>query len=699
MRPASYLARKNLPWGALHRVKTPIASTMTVQDLWKYPLKNVKKDKVSLSTLKGSTVAVDISIWLHQILGSIDEVANCVQMHPPYRPVRLLSEIKRRHKILVDSGLKPMYVFDGRRHPMKVVAREKRDNPLESAIKWLDEFYSKGLLGESISDDERDEAMKKMKEATQVTPEIISIVIEWMKEQEVRFICAPFEAEWQCVALVLDKLADIILSTDGDCVILGAPKVIVELTLSTSQCFVYDRACVLSSLANPKYDISEYEDLLPEMAAFLGCDYIKRVHGYGADRVFKKRLPGFVQADDKRAYLQNLPGVPAKDRASYADRFLHVTNLFRYAPVLRCRNGEWLLLPLSHLPTNEMSNWARMIGFGRVQHPSELLPVDAQQYSKAMLFDGSSFLVDGGGPLPPFKDPLYKNSSTALPHYASINFDKIPVACVQSAPLYQFVVARKPNAVGADCSRVELEEAAVRVMNLEILSKDKVPKVIDRWRLTTVLKGVGDNDWDDDDYDVTATIRSLATIDETKDVRRFYPHGNEANLERARRLVDGGNVLVRESLRCRLCCDRVDDSPAVLFQCDVVPHMKGGPNSRVKSENTDGTDKDYYTVFLCFRYDSTSKEARRVRGFPHSCCGCHDGRYFCSHMLALLGILSLKQKYTIEQFELAYARSPLFIQNLPLLIENLTRRDRAKRKKSQSERKKGKKRRMAWYKK
>lgn len=47
----------------------------------------------------------------------------------------------------------------------------------------------------------------------------------------------------------------------------------------------------------------------------------------------------------------------------------------------------------------------------------------------------------------------------------------------------------------------------------------------------------------------------------------------------------------------------MDDSPAVLFQCDVVPHMKGGPNSRVKSENTDGMEKDYYTVYLCFGYN------------------------------------------------------------------------------------------------
>lgn len=82
----------------------------------------MKKHKVSLSTLTGSTVAVDISIWFHQILGIIDEVAINVQMHLPYQPVRLVREMERRHKTLVDAGLKPLYVFDGRHHSMKDVA-------------------------------------------------------------------------------------------------------------------------------------------------------------------------------------------------------------------------------------------------------------------------------------------------------------------------------------------------------------------------------------------------------------------------------------------------------------------------------------------------------------------------------------------------------------------------------------------------
>ena len=71
-------------------------------------------------------------------------------------------------------------------------------------------------------------------------------------------------------------------------------------------------------------------------------------------------------------------------------------------------------------------------------------------------------------------------------------------------------------------------------------------------------------------------------------------------------------------------------------------------------------------------------------------------------MLAMLSVFSLKQRYSAEIFELAYARSPLASQTMPLLIENLVRRDGAKLKGSKRKVMKksgepaGKKQRQPW---
>jgi len=246
------------------------------------------------------------------------------------------------------------------------------------------------------------------------------------------------------------------------------------------------------------------------------------------------------------------------------------------------------------------------------------------------------------------------------------------------------VSARRPYILMSDCPHKQLEEAVLEVQDCEILPKEKVPTTISCWRVSDMFESVGEADWEMDCYEM---VCSLAKVSERHDVHRFYTKGNEANCEHARRLTDGGNILVRESLRYRLCREKATGSRKVLLEFDVVPHMKGGKSSKVKSENTDGSDKEYYTIFLCFDYDTSKKSARHVAAHPLSCCCCHNGRYFCSHMLALLMVIQLMQTYSCDQFEMAYARSPLFIQNLPLLLENVTRRDKARhvaRKKSKN---------------
>jgi 5'-3' exonuclease len=141
---------------------------------------------------------------------------------------------------LIDAGPKPIYVFDGR--------RGQRRNGLMTSI---------------------EKAIHKMKNACKITPEIISIVIDWMKQELIQFFCAPFEAEWQCISLIMDGVPDCILSTDGDCVVLGAPKVVVELTISTKQCYIYDRSTVMLSLFVEKYNITVDKAYLQKWLLFL----------------------------------------------------------------------------------------------------------------------------------------------------------------------------------------------------------------------------------------------------------------------------------------------------------------------------------------------------------------------------------------------------------------------------------------------
>ena len=50
---------------------------------------------------------------------------------------------------------------------------------------------------------------------------MVILALDWMEDSEVRYFCAPFEAEWYCVWLENLNLVDGVISRDSDCVLLG----------------------------------------------------------------------------------------------------------------------------------------------------------------------------------------------------------------------------------------------------------------------------------------------------------------------------------------------------------------------------------------------------------------------------------------------------------------------------------------------
>jgi hypothetical protein len=80
-----------------------------------------KNDAVAFSTLQGTTVGVDQSVWLHKYCHT-DIMALCLNLEPKNAPTELLAKIQSNHHALVEEGITPYYCFDGFRHPMKKVA-------------------------------------------------------------------------------------------------------------------------------------------------------------------------------------------------------------------------------------------------------------------------------------------------------------------------------------------------------------------------------------------------------------------------------------------------------------------------------------------------------------------------------------------------------------------------------------------------
>jgi hypothetical protein len=235
--------------------------------------------------------------------------------------------------------------------------------------------------------------------------------------------------------------------------------------------------------------------------------------------------------------------------------------------------------------------------------------------------------------------------------------------------LYLFAVAHRENEM-KDWDQTEIEQKVHEIIstNKLVVPPSHVPVVISRWSVNEVLIPVEESDWNTNYW---GAVKTLATINDD-DVKRFFPEGNENTQNRASLLVEGSNYDL-SMLAWRLCTDKEDGMHKKLFKCKCLPSQK----TKEKSENQDSNKLEIgYTVYLCFDDDSKNIDQQRVLPYPYSCCGCHNGRGFCSHCLGMLGLFMLIQEEVDRDFFESYMpESPIDTQVVPILIELMTMED------------------------
>jgi 5'-3' exonuclease len=685
---------------------------MTIKHLWSDLLPHVKKQpRIRLDTFKGKTIGIDVSVWLH-IISQKEEFVLASNVTPFYPPTDILNEFKYRHDHLQRMGIVPFYVFDGQEHPMKSVARAKRDKTKSDASKALDRLFAKGRdPNQNISDDDLTEVKKHMKALSKPTEELTRLIVDWLLSQEpkVSAVCAPFEAEWQLVFLEKRGVIDGIMTEDGDAIALGGKNVLVDTNLTSGTCIHYFREEALSvtieisrsknkskpvrhaSASNHDealpvlFDLPLYRDSLHVLAGLLGCDYVNNIPSVGSMTILKPEeglFHQYIDAPDKRSLIETWKKCPD----GHFDRLFAAINIFKgLCPVYDPRTKE--LVPLNG-EAIEPREWESMIGFS----PSKILPsILLDNLDEAYCFGDFCFKTVDGSPPKAYPDPpVYqehhnpgvarREPSPPLPRFAEIDFGQIPLRCCPNEVLVAFAIAHGLRSLKTG------DRDALVVAASEILSNPKrlivpparAPDQIKKWTIHEILVPLPGEDWSEEYF---TTIKEVATISD-RDVRRFYPNGDENTQRRAELLFKGGNFDV-STFAFRRCVDKEDaDMKLILFRCKSLPSMK----NKSKSENDDEKEGSY-TVYLCFDVSHRKRKKRRVLDYPYSCCGCPNGRGFCSHCLGFLMTCMVAQRTKNQcRFERIMPESPLETQNAPLLIELLTVGDSFSKSKAQKKR-------------
>ena len=104
----------------------------------------VKARVISLHDLKGKVIAIDAYNTIHQFLSIIRQRDGTPLKDAEGRVTSHLAGLLYRTANLVEQGIKPVYVFDGKPHPFKLKTLEQRSVIRKEAKREWEEALAMG---------------------------------------------------------------------------------------------------------------------------------------------------------------------------------------------------------------------------------------------------------------------------------------------------------------------------------------------------------------------------------------------------------------------------------------------------------------------------------------------------------------------------------------------------------------------------
>lgn len=183
----------------------------------------LKKQQAEVSELSHNVVAIDAYNTLYQFLSIIRQRDGTPLKDSKGNTTSHLSGILYRTTSLMEEGVKPVFVFDGKPPQLKDKTIEKRVADRENAkIKW-EAAKEKGLA---------EEAYMYAQASSRVTQEITDDSRRLLSAMGIPWVDAPSEGEAQAAHMAIKGDANCVASQDYDSLLFGAPTVVRNLTIT-----------------------------------------------------------------------------------------------------------------------------------------------------------------------------------------------------------------------------------------------------------------------------------------------------------------------------------------------------------------------------------------------------------------------------------------------------------------------------------
>ncbi len=183
----------------------------------------VPRRQISLDELRGKIIAIDAYNALYQFLANIRQPDGTPLMDSRGNITSHLSGLLYRTINLLEYGIKPVYVFDGKPPEIKDLELLRRMKLKEEALRKYEKALKEG---------DYEAARKYAQRACRLTSDMVKDAQQLLDLLGIPWVQAPSEGEAQAAYMAMKGDVWAAASQDYDALLFGAPRLVRNLTIT-----------------------------------------------------------------------------------------------------------------------------------------------------------------------------------------------------------------------------------------------------------------------------------------------------------------------------------------------------------------------------------------------------------------------------------------------------------------------------------
>ena len=243
----------------------------------------INGEKLRFEDLSGKKIAIDAFNALYQFLAII-RVGPGVPLKDSYgRITSHLNGLLYRTIRLLEYGIYPIYVFDGKPPVLKAETLEKRHERKVIAMKEFEEALKKG---------DYEKAWSKAVQTSRLSDSMANDAKELLDLMGVPWVQAPSEGEAQAAYMTVKGDVWAAASQDYDSLLFGAKRLVRNLTITGRRFYRKKKIAVklepeLVELDTMLEKLKLTRGKLVDLAILVGTDYNEGIRGIGPKKAYK----------------------------------------------------------------------------------------------------------------------------------------------------------------------------------------------------------------------------------------------------------------------------------------------------------------------------------------------------------------------------------------------------------------------------